>query len=364
MSVFPVVKGTRARFTKTNSCGLPIAGPAGYLVTDGFVSVELTPVNREAQDLEQLNAEGRVCVADRTPPERKWYTAAIELCNVNTGLISMLTSWPQELDFDDNPVGFRDKKRVEADFGVAIEVWTGGKADDDCPSPTEDSIFSAAATGKKYGYLLTCATEFTLGNIRVAGEISTFTLTGLTYAMPQWGRGPWNVAAIDGSGTAGRLLTPMDDDSHFALFRTPVPPPDITPGAEACPLAIATIFVNPDYYFGGPSSAPAADVAPAQAVCNAEQYTVTITGTPTGGTFTITVDGQTTAGIAFDATAAAFKTAVLALSNIDPGQADVTGGPGPGTPYTLSLDPQFGTPTADGAGLTGGTSPNVTITPV
>ena len=116
----------------------------------------------------------------------------------------------------------------------------------------------------QYGYLLFGGTEFTLGNIEVGASISTFTLSGITIPMPQWGRGPYNVAGTDAAGTPGRLLTPLDDDAHFTLFRTPVAPPEVTPGAAAVPLDIAGKFVDPDFYFGGPSGAPAADIAPEQ----------------------------------------------------------------------------------------------------
>lgn len=96
----------------------------------------------------------------------------------------------------------------------------------------------------------------------------------------------------------------------------------------------------------------------------AEVQTVTITGTPTGGTFTLTFDGQTTATIAYNAAAAAVQSALEALSNIAPGDVTVTGGPGPGTPWvatflgTLGNVPQM---TASGAGLTGGT-PVIAVT--
>lgn len=361
MSVFGVVKGLKMRVTKVDSCGRPVPGPANYLVTDGFVSAELTPVMREAQDLEQPNAEGRICVADRTPPERKWHTAALELCRVNTGLIAMATSFPQITDYDDNPVGFRDRKRVESDYGLAIEIWTGGAADDDCQVPTDDSIFTQAGSGKKYGYLLFFAKEFQLGNIRVAAEIANFTLTGITMPGTLWGRGPWNVAAIDSDNTAGRLLEPLDNDQHYALFRTPIAPPDATPGAEPAALEISTKFVAPDYYYGGPGNAPAADVAPSQA--NATAYSVAITGGPTGGSFQLLADGLP-ATITYNSTNAAAKTALAA---IDDGHAasewTVTGGALPGTP--LVVTPPVGVVLDVGTvSLTGGTTPTVTVEPV
>lgn len=82
-------------------------------------------------------------------------------------------------------------------------------------------------------------------------------------------------------------------------------------------------------------------------------------GAATAGTITIGFDGETTAAIAFNASAAAVQTALEALSNVNAGDVVVTGGPLPGT-ITLSFGGQYAgvnvaqvtvTPT----GLTGGT---------
>ena len=98
-----------------------------------------------------------------------------------------------------------------------------------------------------------------------------------------------------------------------------------------------------------------------------EVQTVTITGGPTGGTFTLTYSGQTTAGIPYNASAAAVQTALENLSNIGVGDVVVTGGPGPGTPYTVTFggalaDTNVAQMTASGASLTGGTTPAVNVT--
>jgi hypothetical protein len=264
MSVFPVVKGVRLRATKINSCGLPIGGNANRLVTDGFVSVELAPVMRDAQDLEQVNAEGEVCVSDRTAPTRKYYTVTVELCQVNTGLIAMFNGWSQVLDYNNQAVGLQDDDDVDSDYGVALEVWTGGKSSDDCPTQNKDDIFKTNTTGLSYGYLLFGGNEFTMGNIKVDANISTFTLTGRTIALSQWGRGPYNVVKIDDGTRSGRLLKPLDRDAHFLLQRTPVEPPPVTPGADPVKLDITGKFVAPNYYFGGPNGEPAARIAPSQ----------------------------------------------------------------------------------------------------
>lgn len=85
----------------------------------------------------------------------------------------------------------------------------------------------------------------------------------------------------------------------------------------------------------------------------------TITIDATGGTFTVTVDGETTAAIAFNATAAALQTALELLSNVQAGDIVCTGGPGATAAYTLTFAGQYAGKTAPtvttGAGsLTGG----------
>ncbi len=91
---------------------------------------------------------------------------------------------------------------------------------------------------------------------------------------------------------------------------------------------------------------------------------VTITGAPTGGTFTLTYSGQTTAALAFNISAADLATALKALSNIGPTDVTVTGDAG--GPYTVEFVTTMGSQpitamTADAASLTGGTTPAVVI---
>lgn len=359
MAVFPVVKGTVLRATKVNNCGLPVAGPANRVVTPGWVSLTISPEMQEAEELEQRNAEGRVCVQDRTPPERKFYNLELTLCQVNTCLISLFNSWQQELDWEGNPVGFRDQREVEADFGVALELWAGGRAGTDCPLPTDDSIFASAGTGRNYGYILTFGTEFVLGDIEIAASVANFVLTGISFAAPQWGRGPYNVVPTDASNTPGRLLTPLGQDQQLVILRTPVAPPEPTPGEECCPLAIDGVFEAPDYYFGGPAGEPAADIAPDQPICDVgptdEIQSVTFTDTSTlifdGGTPTSVLDETSTA--------AQVQTALEAV--VGAGNVSVSGAT-PGGPFTV----HFMGDLADTSYplMVGGTPANVTITQV
>lgn len=73
-----------------------------------------------------------------------------------------------------------------------------------------------------------------------------------------------------------------------------------------------------------------------------EVQTLSTTGTVTAGTFTITWSGQTTAAIAWNATAAAVQAALEALSNIAVGDVAVTGGPLPATPVVVTFTGNLG----------------------
>ncbi|MCY2966524.1 MAG: hypothetical protein NT069_23315 [Planctomycetota bacterium] len=68
-----------------------------------------------------------------------------------------------------------------------------------------------------------------------------------------------------------------------------------------------------------------------------EVQTITLSGTPSAGSFALTFSGQTTAGIAYNATAADVKTALEALSNIGTGGVTCGGGAFPGTNVTVTF---------------------------
>jgi len=94
-----------------------------------------------------------------------------------------------------------------------------------------------------------------------------------------------------------------------------------------------------------------------------EVETVTISGSPSGGNFKLTFGGQTTGNLKFDATGAEVQTALRALSTIADDEVSVSGN----GPYAVTFTAGLGAKdvaalTADGSGLTGGTTPKVTVT--
>jgi len=73
-----------------------------------------------------------------------------------------------------------------------------------------------------------------------------------------------------------------------------------------------------------------------------EQQTLSETGTVSGGTFTMSFGGQTTAAINYDANAAAIQAALEALSSIGAGNVVVTGGPVSTTPAVIEFRQELG----------------------
>lgn len=93
-----------------------------------------------------------------------------------------------------------------------------------------------------------------------------------------------------------------------------------------------------------------------------EVQTLTVTGGPTGGTFTLTFGGQTTDPIAHDASAEDVQAALADLPNVDEGDVEVTKA---ANVYTVTFGGEYGTedvPALTAAdSMTGGTDPGVTV---
>lgn len=97
-----------------------------------------------------------------------------------------------------------------------------------------------------------------------------------------------------------------------------------------------------------------------------EVQSVSVTNA-TGGTFTLTFAGQTTAPIAHNANAATVEAALEALSNLAPADVACAGGALGAAPVTVTFGGAYEAEnvaqmTADGSSLTGGGSQAVAVT--
>jgi hypothetical protein len=107
------------------------------------------------------------------------------------------------------------------------------------------------------------------------------------------------------------------------------------------------------------------------AVAANEVQTITITGTPTGGTFTLsftnpwTGEVETTAAIAYNAAASAVQAALLALNAFESGDLVASGGAFPGTAVVITFGGRYAnrpvTAISATGSFTGGSSPAVAV---
>lgn len=161
------------------------------------------------------------------------------------------------------------------------------------------------------------------------------------------------VDAETGKVVAAHLSTVVTDET--AANAVQIPDGDVYPTADATGLDPLAVHDADD---------PTTAINPDQTVDTNEVQTVTISGSPTGGTFTLTFSGSTTDTIAYNAAASTVQTKLRALDSIDGANVSVTGSAG--GPYTVEFIGELAATnvaqmTASGAGLTGGTTPGVTI---
>lgn len=103
--------------------------------------------------------------------------------------------------------------------------------------------------------------------------------------------------------------------------------------------------------------------------CNApanEVQSLATSGSPTGGTVTLTFNGQSTAPIAYNAAASAVQSALEALDNVNAGEVTAAGGALGTAPVTLTFSGRYAGANVPKmtvtSALTGGTNPSAAIT--
>lgn len=227
---YNVVRGKRLRVTRLDECGNPMdPGTASALVvTKGFISVGLTAEMEDGDDITQKNADGDLCISDRSRNQFKRWTVNPMFCEVDPALLEIITNVVLEEDWDGNPVGVRQPEGASTD-SYALELWTGVPGEDCKPGePTT------------YGYLLLpFIVPGALGDITVENGSTTFQTSSHTKAPSGWGSGPdgFEPVPIDADNTPGKLTTPIGDDEHMLMRTTTIAPPDPVCGAQDMPAA-------------------------------------------------------------------------------------------------------------------------------
>jgi hypothetical protein len=225
----PLARGRRMRLTRLDTCGEPVPGPTGQLVTDGFVSVAVAPNYLDPEEITQLNANGDLCVDDQGNPALRWLDLTIIMCRIDPDAFNIMTGNPLVVNDAATPesVGFRVDGEQTGTANFALEMWSGVTGQP-C-SPTGEAQF---------GYwLFPFVVQAQVGEWTIANAALTLTLTARTSTGSTWGTGPasYLVRADATTGTPEVLLTAIDDDTHVHYETVTVPPPVAACGAFALP---------------------------------------------------------------------------------------------------------------------------------
>lgn len=215
-------RGVVARITLLDVCGAPVEGDCSTVVTDGFVNVEATKNQLDAQEIEVIKANGGLCGYDPGCPQFKNWGLSVEFCNVDPSLFSIVTGSPTVTDYSGQIIGFKTQATTQCS-AFALEVWSDvlGQA-------------CAGAGAKLYGYwLYPFVTGGLLGDHTFENDGLSFAIEGNTKSGSGWGVGPYDVIATDAMNTPGPLDDPLVDEDHLLSVFTTIAPPEPGCGCQS-----------------------------------------------------------------------------------------------------------------------------------
>lgn len=289
MSCFAPVRGKVMRATRADGCGRPICGPCAYVVSKGFVSIELSPQVEEGEAISVTNAAGEQCVNEPACPTLTGITVTINFCQVDTDLFSLVTGQDPLLNEAGQTVGF-DFADVPCTTGFALETWLGINNPAGCDGATGTA---------EYGYqVLPWITGVRLGDWTIENAAVTFSITGTARSGHGWGRGPFDVQEL-ADGTPDKLWTPIAPNRFGRLIKTTVPPPEPQCGCQeltGCTDVISAITADPSAVTLVPTATQQITVLGEEADGGVQDVTADstfVSGTP--AVATVNADGLITA---------------------------------------------------------------------
>lgn len=214
-------RGKMMRLTLLDACGTVVEGPGSTLVTKAFVSGTFTPNYLDAEEISIADADGEICISDRSDPALQWIDISLIICTVDPTMINLITGDP--LVFDDtaitpNTVGFRIDTALTGTAHFALELWSGITG-------------QACAVGgfPAYGYwLFPWVRDAQWGEWVIENGALTLTFTARAVVGSNWGVGPYMVrrdatvpATLEPLLTAIGATQPM----HFEVSTAPLPTP-------------------------------------------------------------------------------------------------------------------------------------------
>jgi hypothetical protein len=205
------IKGTVMRVVRLDACGAPVSGSDGQVVSNGFVSIAPSPQYEDGEEFVQRNANGELCVNEKDADALKRIDLTIQLCNVDVEMVELMLGARLITDGGDG-IGFAiGEAPSTAKFG--LEVWqqiAGGS----CGGGVEQfvhHVFPWVENGR-------------LNDFTIEYGPTLYEIGASTHKNPSYADGPF-----------GLWTPPLEDDEHYAMQVTDVPPPSPVCGYQLLP---------------------------------------------------------------------------------------------------------------------------------
>lgn len=223
MSICPsITRGDRIRITKVDQCGRPVYGECNSIVTKGIVTIAEEPQTEDPEPLEQVAFDGiEKCFSEPGCATVTSRTITITWCAISfDAFLFMNPNHRPIYDDAEQIVGLFESDKIDCSAGYAVEVWTQVAGASDVCTGEEDS-------GQWMYTVYPWISGATPGEITIGGdEVVTYTSIGNTKTGSRWGKGPYQVAIVDGRPQG--LREPFDPDGKEAkayMVTTVAPPP-------------------------------------------------------------------------------------------------------------------------------------------
>ncbi|MFB7906665.1 hypothetical protein ACFC1T_09580 [Kitasatospora sp. NPDC056076] len=193
-------------------------------MTDGFISVKLSPQVDNGNEITQAKANGKLCLSITPCPQIKNYQIEIQLCEVDPSLVQILNpTWESVCDESGAIVGFDAIGDLDCSTGYALELWMG--------TATQVDACTGEGAAGSFGYLLLpWLVGGAVGDLEIGGDAITFTFNGTSKRGAGWGRGPYPVQMK--GGVPSKLNKPIGRRTDFRQFVTTAPPPTPACGCQ------------------------------------------------------------------------------------------------------------------------------------
>jgi hypothetical protein len=225
------IRGRTLRFTKVDPCGVPIGGAAGQLITRTFASLKQTANYDGGTEIKVPSADDTIDVYEPGNQTLLNYDLELQFSVLDTAVVPGLSGNPAVLDWQEAISGWEELALTHLDSYWALEMWSG-VAGQRCSNG--QSLFGYNV------FPFIGSSQITVDD--TTNKESLVTIKGSTFGPNAWGKGPYEVVALDEDNTPSRLLVAMDPKAHKHFDVVTIDPPAMPAAAGWQTLTLPTPY--------------------------------------------------------------------------------------------------------------------------